>query len=40
VPSERCSIVEQSTDVVDGRVVSSGVMRTHHAAVFWATSNE
>jgi hypothetical protein len=27
VPSERCSIEEQSIEYVDGRVVSSGVVR-------------
>jgi hypothetical protein len=27
VPSERCSIEEQSIDIVDGRVVSSDVVR-------------
>jgi hypothetical protein len=29
VPSERCSNEEQSIDIVDGRVVSSDVVRTH-----------
>jgi hypothetical protein len=27
VPFERCSIEEQSIEIVDGRVVSSGVVR-------------
>jgi hypothetical protein len=32
VPSERCSIEEQSIDIVDGRVVSSDVVRSHRHA--------
>jgi hypothetical protein len=29
VPSERCSIEEQSIEYLDGRVVSSDVVRAH-----------
>jgi hypothetical protein len=32
VPSERCSIEDQSTEYVDGRVVSNDVARTHHVS--------